>query len=505
MNSYKSFFALFFVITSSCVTPSEKKVLSKPEYQNIVFIVGDDHATHAIGCYGNKIVKTPNIDKLAGSGVRFTHAYANSPLCSASRQSMITGRYPHASGVTLLRTPFPEEQVSIADHLVKYGYKTGMFGKTHFNNDLKHGFTTLINSSDHQKYLEGINEPKISDTIKVRPQWKPFEDPAAVWLNAESATSGHQYEFDKGTFVAREGIKFIEENKNNKFLAWIAFNEPHSPFNFPIEFQGKYDTDDILLPQTSAEDDRWIPEVFKELTIEERKGIIRSYYTSVEYLDKNVGRIIDAVKKAGIAEKTLIVYVGDHGYLLNHHKRFEKHMMWEESVNSPLIINAFGKGIVEESFVEYIDLMPTLLDVIGVDPMETAQGKSFLPLLKNETDVHRNFVFSEYYPDNKAMIRTKDWKYIFTTGEKDLAQGYQTGNEPSGVLYRLYDQQEDPKEFKNQAEDPENEKVINNLRDKMLQVFMDTHPKANSLPSGLTIDEKLAFFCKPYGEVYNGY
>jgi len=495
---------LFVSILVACNTDSDRNDLPEADYQNIVFIIGDDHATHAIGCYGNKLIKTPNIDKLAESGVRFTHAYANSPLCSASRQSILTGRYPHATGVTLLRTSFPEEQITIADHLVKFGYKTGLFGKAHFNNKFKHGFTTTVLSSEHEAYLEGISEAKISDTIKVRPQWKPFEDPASIWLNAESATSGHLYEHDKGTFVAKEGIKFIEENKDKKFLAWIAFNEPHSPFNFPVKFQGKYNTDDIVLPETSAEDDRWVPEVFKNLTLEERKGIVRSYYTSVEYLDKNVGRIVDAVKKAGIAEKTLIVYIGDHGYLLNHHKRFEKHTMWEESVNSPLIINGYGKGAVEESFVEYIDLMPTLLDVIGINSMETAQGKSFLPLLKNETNTHRDFVFSEYYPDNKAMIRTKDWKYIYTTGEKDLAQGYETGNPPSGQLYKLYDQQRDPKEHNNLAEDSKNEKTINALRKKMLQVFMDTHPKADSLPSSLNINEKLSFFCKPPDIKYKG-
>jgi len=186
--------------------------------------------------------------------------------------------------------------------------------------------------------------------------------------------------------------------------------------------------------------------------------------------------------------------------LLDHHKRFEKHTMWEESVNAPLIINAFGNGIVEKSFVEFIDLMPTLLDAIGIDPMETAQGKSFLPLLKKETETHRTFVFSEYYPDNKSMIRTKDWKYIFTTGEKDLAQGYQTGNPPSGLLHKLYNQRTDAKEHNNLAEDLKNEKVIHDLREKMLQVFMNTHPKANVLPQGLNIDQKLAFFCQPIDE-----
>ncbi len=440
---------------------------------------------------------------MAANGVRFTNAYANSPICSASRQSILTGRYPHAAGVTLLSTPFPEEQVTIADHLSALGYETAVVGKTHFNNDLSHGFKHVL-GNDYKDFLKTVNEPPLPDTIKVRPKWN-LRAPASEWLNAASATSGHWDEYDQGTYYANQTAEFINKNKDNKFCIWIGFHEPHSPFNFPVEYQGKYNPDSLPFPLGSPEDDRWIPEAFRNLTEEEKRGIIRSYYTSVEYLDKNVGIILDGIKKAGIEDNTLVVYIGDHGYLLHHHKRFEKHTMWEEAVASPLIIKGFGQGKVINEMVEFVDIVPTLLDIIREKPMNTTQGKSFSPLLTGKQENHRDMVFSEYIPDNKAMVRTDRWKLIFTSGKKDLALGYATGYDPSGLLYKLYDQHKDPKETTNLAYEPEYKHLVDSLRKEMLRIFRETHPKADSIPDNLPVDEQLTLFCEPVDVGHKGY
>ena len=130
-------------------------------FRNVVFIIGDDHSTEVLGAYGNKIVKTPNLDKMAQRGVLFSHAYVNSPVCSPSRQSMITGKYPHASGVSLLSTPFPEEQISIADYLTPLGYRTAIIGKNHFNSNSNHGFEYKIEKKDYLNYIK-IHPPRIA-------------------------------------------------------------------------------------------------------------------------------------------------------------------------------------------------------------------------------------------------------------------------------------------------------------------------------------------------------
>jgi choline-sulfatase len=482
---------------------TESKTENSKDYRNIVFIIGDDHANHTLGCYGNDIIRTPNLDQLASKGVRFTRAYANSPICSASRQSILTGRYPHAAGVTLLSTPFPEEQLTIADHLVKHGYETAVIGKTHFNNNLSHGFKHVL-GKDYKSYLDSVEPPPVPDSIMVRPAWN-LKAPASEWLNAESATSGRWNKHDQGTYYANQTVKFINKYKDDKMCVWVGFHEPHSPFNFPIEYQGKYDPDKLPLPTGSPEDNRWIPEIFRDLTEEQKRGIIRSYYTSVEYLDKNVGIILDGIKEAGIEDNTLIVYIGDHGYLLNHHKRFEKHSMWKEAVRSPLIINGFGEGRVIDEMVEYVDLVPTLLDIINVQSMNTVQGESMYPLLTGKTQHHKDFVFSEFIPDNKAMVCTERWKLIFTSGKKDLALGYQTGYGPSGLLYKLYDQRNDPRETTNLAKQKNYESVKDSLTNIMLQVFRETHPKADSIPKNLPVNKQLSKFCEPIDVGHKGY
>ncbi|MEM6699451.1 MAG: sulfatase-like hydrolase/transferase, partial [Bacteroidota bacterium] len=137
-------------------------------FQNVLFIISDDLANHAVACYGNKIIRTPNIDRLAKMGVRFENAYANSPMCTPSRACIMTGRYPHATGVTLLHTPLPDSIYTLAEHLKKAGFATGAFGKTHFNSSSKHGFDTLVNNQQHREDLIKISSITLVDTISYK-------------------------------------------------------------------------------------------------------------------------------------------------------------------------------------------------------------------------------------------------------------------------------------------------------------------------------------------------
>ena len=149
------------------------------------------------------------------------------------------------------------------------------------------------------------------------------------------------------------------------------------------------------------------------------------------------------------------------------------------------------------ALVEMLDLVPTILEVLEVPPMPTAQGRSLVPLMRGDTEHHRDFVFSEYHEDNKAMVRTREWKYVFTSGKHDLAIGYATGLGPSGRHHGLYKRRADPKEFKNLAEDPNYEPVVKDLQEKMLEVFLTTDARAPNLPEGLSREEKLEWFLEP--------
>ncbi|CAN5902575.1 choline-sulfatase [soil metagenome] len=503
-NRRKFFKSVGALSLAGVVSPAVLAALQKDKaFRNIVFIIGDDHSTSVLGCYGNKKIRTPNLDGMALNGTLFTHAFANSPVCTPSRQSFLTGRLPHAAGVTLLQTPFPEEQVTIADHLSQFGFTSAIIGKNHFNNQkegVNHGFDVKIEAKDYRQHLAKHPPRKVPEGIKTRGPWRPFRDPARIWLNSERLPSALYDADSEGTFFANQAIAFMEQHQDQRFCLWLGFNEPHSPFNFPIEYADKYRPGEMVLPQGTAEDDRWIPLVFKDLTDDEKRGIMAAYYNSVEYLDKNVGLVLNGLKRLGLEKDTIVVYIGDHGYLLNDHKRFEKHMMWEPAVKAPLLIQAgrrYGQGVVCEALTEFIDLVPTLIEAVGVKSIPGVQGKSMVPVLAKNKNSHRKYVFSEFLVDNKVMLRSRDWKYVFTSGKTDLGQGYETGHPAPGITHWLYDLQKDPNETTNLAPSGRHEKLIREMQQELLKIFRATHPYSARIPKSLPVEEQLVLFCEP--------
>ncbi len=511
---------LLFVLTWIAGCSSREKPPEKlTHHKNVVVIVGDDHAYTALGAYGNEVINTPNLDELAARGAMFTNAYSSSPLCSASRQSLLTGKYPHSTGVNLLFSPFNDKtNTTIAEHLKDENFATALVGKAHFNSHVwwdlyanglpKFGFDTLVGQQEYRKWRGLHPADPVPENIRT------FKDPSTFQkkiarMNPETLPQPCYDKDCSGTFLAESAIRFMEENRENRFFLWLAFNQPHAPFSFPVEYAGKYKPEDITLPQGGDEDDRWIPERFKGFSEENIKGIIASYYTSVEYMDKNVGLVIDALKEKGLYDETLIIYLGDQGYLLYDHKRFEKHTMWKESIKSPLII-AGNKNIAQnQSFnelIEFIDVAPFICEVLGVEPMEEAQGKSFYGLLTGSSYKEKDFVFAEFLEDNKAMVANRKWKYIFSTGKRDLGQGYTTGLGPSGIIHRLYDLENDPAETTNLAYKSMHTDRVSTMKEVMIQRFLETHPYADEMPDKLTIDGKLVWLCEPRdaGAEYGG-
>lgn len=501
---FAGFFLMAGIHFSSCRQPTKVEGI-----QNVVVIIGDDHAISATGCYGNKIVRTPNIDRLASDGLLFENAYSNAPVCSASRQSILTGKYPHSTGVTLLTTPFNDENnQTIAEHLREHGYATGVVGKTHFNNWMDprpdHGFSTTITSSDYRKWLEMQEMEPIPDSVKVLPKWKPFVDPARIWLNADMLPTAVREDYGSAAYDALKAIEFLEKNRDSSFFLVVGFHEPHSPFNFPVEYANKYNPAEIVVPEGSPEDDRFVPAIFRNLSLEDKQGIIASYYTSTEYMDFNIGKILDAIDDLGLSSNTLVVYLGDQGYLLGDHKRFEKHSMWDPAIKAPLIFRV-GDQFTKKSkrsaaLVQFIDIAPTILDLIDMPPLKEAQGKSMKYIIDTDTSQGNEYVFAEFLEDNKAMVTDGKWKYVYTTGLYDLGQGYETGEGPTGVLHKLYDLQNDPNETTNVAFLKSNETILLSLQQKMVEIFMNTHPYSSELDTTLSVEEKLAWFCVPRDE-----
>lgn len=506
------FLACLGLISTACgdtVRETEKETSSFTAPQNVVVILADDHALPVTGSYGNKVVQTPNIDRLAQAGLTFDRSYCNAPICSASRASLLTGKYPHATGVNLLFTPFPDAgNVTIAEHLRSAGWATGLVGKTHFNNWAwaslykeglpKHGFDTLIERAAYRSYLEG-------QTLKPLPEGlacytKADRNQVAQWMNAGNLPHPVWDAESEGTFYARSAIQFMQNHRDEPFFLWVAFKEPHHPYYYPLEFADRYRSEDMPLPMGSEEDERWIPAKFRGLSDEEKRGIIAAYYTSTSYMDKNVGLVLDAIDALDLAENTLVVYLSDNGYLLHDHRRFEKHTMWEEAVKQPMIFRYPGqsrRGERSSALVEYVDVVPTILALLEVPRLTTAQGKSFAPVLTGASAQHKEFALATYLEDNLAMVVNQRWKYMFTTGSRDLGISYQTGFGPSGIVHRLYDLKTDPKESKSLANDPEHQSILQEMQAKMIQRFEQTHPDAERCPAGLSTEGKLVWYCEP--------
>jgi arylsulfatase A-like enzyme len=469
-----------------------------PKAPNVLWICADDLAPYVCGAYGNTVVKTPNLDRLAGEGMRFDRAYCNSPVCTASRQSFLTGRYPRTLGVTLLKTPLPDGTLTLPKMLA--GYDTAAVGKMHFNSNLKHGFDVRIDMPEYRKALTARGAKPLPDGVAVQPAWKPFQDPARVWLNSEARPYGAVDADMSGTFFAEQAVKYLGEKRDKPFFLIVSFYEPHSPFNFPVEYRGRHKPEEFAVPKLGPDDDAQIPAVFRELTDKEKQGINAAYYTSTEFLDRNVGLVLDALKKSGKERDTLVIFTGDHGYMLGQHGRFEKHCCFEPAIRSPLLIRypaAVKPKQTTAALVEFIDIVPTVLDFCEVAKPEGVQGRSLAPLLRGTAKAHREQVFVEYAENEEAAVLTERWKLIYCTGKRERQDGYKTGRLLPGRTVQLFDRENDPDELTNLAKKPEHAKRVEELTKLLAEHLKRTAREPQLLPKDADVHALLEFCLQP--------
>jgi len=467
---------------------------------NFLFLIADDHAGYVLGADGNRRATTPNLDRLAAEGTRFARHHCNSPVCTPSRQSFFTGQMPSMAGVTVLKTPLSEDKPTLAKQLRAAGYHTAVFGKMHFNRPSRpglHGFDQLMLESDIPKAWQAAVKPKPpAGGVRVKPRWQPFRDPARIWLNAEKLPFGCYYDDMPGTFLARQAVRHIEQHKDGPFALWVSFQEPHSPFNFPIDDTGRFDPAQFPVPTVGPEDAWQIPLIFRGLTAAEKQGIIASYYTSVGFLDRNIGVVLDALRRHNLEQDTLVVYMADHGYDLGQHGRFEKHCCYDPALRVPLLMRWPGhvRKAVAQDFTESIDVAPTILDLLGVDSLPIQHGRSLRPYVEGRRPAApRDHIFSQYLENEEACVRTAKHKFIFCTGKRRRTDGYETDNPTPGRYIRLYDLEKDPGEFTDiSKKEPE---VVARLQNLMLERFTATNPE--QAPAKASVPEKLEWYLRP--------
>jgi choline-sulfatase len=295
----------------------------------------------------------------------------------------------------------------------------------------------------------------------------------------------------------------------------VSFYEPHSPFRFPLEYAGRHTASEFAVPAVGGDDARQVPAVFRDLTVAEKQGIAAAYYTSVEYLDASVGRVLAALRKSGHDRDTLVVYLGDHGYLLGQHGRFEKHCSYEEAVRVPLVMRLPGRiapGSATPALVELVDLAPTLCEMTGVPTAQAMQGRSLAGLVagtakslgEGDSPIllrglrkigtvaagsltslkkHRDHVIVEYAPNDEVMIRDERWKLVYERGAQRRTDGYDTGLPLERHWLRLFDTQNDPQELASVAGERENAEVIARLQKLLIEHLIRTARQPELIPT----------------------
>jgi choline-sulfatase len=426
---------------------------------NILWICADDFTPFACGPYGNRIVRTPNLDRLAKQSVRFDRAYCTAPLSTPSRQSFLTGKFPWTIGVTRSVTPLPDDETTGAERLGAAGYFTAAFGKTHYYHDLKHRFDIAVDHSDHQQWLAKLEQSSpaaIAPGTAVLPEWRPFYDHAAIWLNSMGLPYGSTDERMYGTYLARQAADFLSRNHNQPFCAFVAFHETHSPFHFPVDFGNRCSAANIVPPDPPS-DSTDVPLVFEDLTQAEKQGIIASYYMSASFMDKNFGIVLDALDASDLADRTLVIFTSDHGYMLGQRGRFEKHCCYEPAIRVPLFMrlpDGTAGGQSRRELVSLIDLVPTLLEFCGIEQPSELPGRSLLPLMTGRGSDGHDFVVAHYSGNEEACLVDERWKVIYRTGNHLRTDGYRARTAPNVATVELYDLQDDPEETRNLAVEP---------------------------------------------------
>lgn len=456
-------FAAFVFSIASVVAADSKPKL------NVLYIVADD-LNNDLGCYGNTRIKSPNIDRLAASGIRFDRAYCQFPLCNPSRASFLTGLRPDTTGVhdnaAHFRKLNPQTQ-SLGQTFQKGGYFVARVGKLyHYGVPKQIGTDGLDDPPSWQKTVNPIGRDR-ADEEKIFTLTPGQFGGTLSWLAAE----GTDAEQTDG-IGATEAIKLLESKQDKPFFLAVGFYRPHTPYVAPKKYFELYPLETIQLPIVPANHREALPPFAfgsakkeqEKLTDPMRKEAIQAYHASITFMDAQVGRLLDALQRLKLADNTLVVFHSDHGYHLGDHGLWQKMSLWERSARVPLIIRTPQAGGIGKSCartVELIDLHSTLAELCGL-PAPKTDGRSLVPLLKNPnapwdkpaiTQVTRGpSAAAPKKNQTRSMgrsIRTERWRYTEWNEGKDGAQ--------------LYDMEADPMELKNLAQDPANKEIVAEL------------------------------------------
>ncbi|MCA8999725.1 MAG: sulfatase-like hydrolase/transferase, partial [Planctomycetaceae bacterium] len=431
---------------------------------NILWICTDQQRADTIAAWGNPRIRTPNLDELTQTGVSFTQAYCQSPVCTPSRASFLTGRYPRTTRCRQNGQTIPEDERLLPRIFADHGYRCGLAGKLHLSS-----------------CSGGKVEQRIDDGYEVfhwshhpQPDWP--ENAYQQWLNRQGVAWEELYRgpqqghvkagipapYHQTTWCSEMAMEFIRETRDRPWMFTVNMFAPHHPFDPPPEYLKRYIPAEMPVPKSRAGewnrksryqqlDHIWAHNTpggmrVDAITPEESQAITAAYYAMVEHIDHEVGRLLRALEETDQREKTLVVFMSDHGEMLGDHGLYLKGPhFYDEAVRVPLILNWPGQlepGLKSDALVELTDLAPTFCELTGIDPEPQFQGQSLAEIClgKRDPQHHRDQVYCEYlnswtHPRSYGtMVRTRTHKIVVYHGTDDG---------------ELYDLSVDPDEFDN--------------------------------------------------------
>ena len=431
---------------------------------NIVFLFSDEHAGSVMGNSGHPVVRTPHLDRIAEQSYTFDNAYCNSPICTPSRLSLLTGRFPHQIGAWDLGAIANRQYQTWGDYLTEAGYETVLCGRTHFN-----GTDRMLGFSD--RLLDDL--PRWCNATGRPPRRTPDERRGSNSHVAECGPGDHEHtKYDQN--AANLAVDFLREKAaspdDKPFLLYCGFMHPHFPLIAPPEFFSRYDPDTLELPATWNEPlesqhpiiqhHRWA----WRNDIPPPEAVVRralaSYYALVSSLDAQVGRILQAIDTTPLRENTLVIYTSDHGEMAGHHGIWQKQCFYEPAVKVPLMLRLPSRetGRVAEN-VSLVDVLPTLLEAAGLEIPSDLPGDSLLGIARHQANETRRAVFSEYH--HMGMLNAG---FMLKRGDHKLC--HYVGNEP-----QLFNVNVDPLENDDLASKPEYATIRNEMETALRAVL----------------------------------
>ena len=464
--------------------------------KNVLFIVADDLNT-LLGCYGDPLAKTPNIDRLAARGVRFDRAYCGFPLCSPSRNSFLTGLHPNSTGIlansnaTFLFRHMIPNHLSLPQLFRRHGGFAARVGKL-----FHYSVPSSIGTSGHDdpdSWEIAVN-PAGVDRLEEEPRiftLMPGQFGGTLsWYASPAPDEQHT-----DGLIAHEAERLLERcaaDRPRPFFVAIGFFRPHTPYVAPKDpWFDMHSAANMPVVTGVAEDQADLPAAAlgsrkdeeTKLTDDLRRQCRQAYSASISFLDAQVGRVVAALDRLGLAEETVIVFTSDHGYHMGEHGLWQKMSLFEESCRVPLLIVAPGlsrPGGVAAAPVGHVDLYPTIAEFCGLDPAAglkgqcPLQGQSLVPLLADPSAAGRGWAITQVTRGGRERLffgyslRTPRWRYTEWDGGRE-------GRE-------LYDHEQDPRELKNLAADPGHQADVAALSQQLAAAIATTFPPDGKTP-----------------------